>query len=106
MTKRALGMTKRALGMTKRALGMTRGLRLLDRLRLRREELRPALGDVQAVLETNSELAVDRDHRLVAEAHARLDLRRVPSHEVRPLVAIHADTVPCAVWKTRHLVVG
>src|SRR5262245_61157343 len=80
--------------------------RLVDRRARLTEELRAALSDVEAVLEADAELAVDGDHRLVAEAHARLQRRLVAAHEVRPLVAIETDTVAGPVGKTRHLVVG
>jgi hypothetical protein len=77
-----------------------------DRRAPRREHLRAGFGDVQAVLEPNAELAVDRDRRLVAEAHARLDLRGVALHEVGPLVPVETDAVPRPMGKSRHLVPG
>src|SRR5262245_29920717 len=64
--------------------------RLVDRGARLGEELRAALGDVQAILQANAELAVDGDHRLVAEAHAWCELGLVAAHEVRPFVAVHA----------------
>ena len=64
------------------------------------------VGHVDAVLEADAELAVDGDHRLVAEAHARRQRRLVAAHEVGPLVAVEADAVAGAVGQSRHLVVG
>src|SRR5262245_28326221 len=80
--------------------------RAIDRRTRLGEEFRAALGDVGAVLQADAELAVDRDHRFVAEAHARLQRRLVAAHEVGPLVAVEADAVAGPVGKARHLVVG
>ena len=80
--------------------------RLFDRRTLWREHLRPCVGDVQTVLETNPELAIDHDRRLVAEAHSRLNLGRIPTDEIRPFVAVETDTMPGAMRKTWNLVVG
>jgi membrane-bound lytic murein transglycosylase F len=77
-----------------------------DRRAPRREHLRSVLGDVEAVLQPNTELAVDRDRRLVAEAHARLNLRRVAFDEIRPLVPVEPDAVPGSMRQARHLVAG
>src|SRR5262245_22751912 len=82
------------------------GERFVDRRTGLREEPRPILADVQAVLETYAEFAVDGDHRLVAEAHPRLNRSLVPSDEVRPLVAIEADAVAGPMGKTGNPVVG
>src|SRR5215467_8284736 len=73
--------------------------RPFDRLALWRKKLRSALRDVQTILEPDAELAVAHDRRLVAEAHAGLDLRRVALDEVGPLVAIETDAVARAVGK-------
>src|SRR5436190_16066595 len=80
--------------------------RPIDRRAGLREPARTLGRHVEAVLEADAELAVDRDHRLVAEAHARLELRRVALHEVRPLVPVHADAVAGAVGKAGDLVAG
>src|SRR5437763_14729771 len=80
------------------------GKGLIDRRARLREELRTRLGDVQTVLEPNSEFAVDGDHRLVAEAHARGDWRLVAAHEVGPFVAVEADAVAGAVRQPGHFV--
>src|SRR6266487_574162 len=69
------------------------------------EKLRAVLGDVQTVFESNTELAVDGDHRLVAEAHAGLQRRLVAANEVRPFVAVETDAVAGTVGKTWHFVV-
>src|SRR5262245_25721707 len=80
--------------------------RPVDRGTRLREELRAIVGDVQTVLEADAELAVDRDHRLVAEAHAGRERGRVALHEVRPLMDVEADAVAGAVRQPRHLVAG
>src|SRR5437660_10791759 len=49
--------------------------RFIDRWALIGKELRAALGNVQTVFQTNSELAVDDNRRFVAKAHAGLDRR-------------------------------
>src|SRR5690349_5860887 len=59
---------------------------------------------MQAVLETDAKLSIAHDRRLVAEAHARRDLRHVALHEVRPLVPIETDTVPSPMRQAWHLV--
>ena len=59
-----------------------------------REELRAGVRHIQAIFEADAELAVDRDHRLVAEAHAGRERRFVAAHEVGPLVAVEANAVP------------
>src|SRR5437763_9355720 len=69
------------------------------------KKLRAALGDVETVLEPDPEFAIDGDHRLVAEAHARLERRLVAADEVGPLVAVEADAVAGAMRKARHFVV-
>src|SRR5436309_2763833 len=69
------------------------------------EKLRAVLRDVQAVFESDAELAVDRDHRFVAETHARLQRRLVAANEVRPFMAVEADAMARAVGKSGDLVV-
>src|SRR5207247_3129510 len=80
--------------------------RPVDRRTRLREPLRAGFGDVETVLESDPELTVDRDHRLVAEAHPGLQRRLVPPHEVRPLVTVEADAVTCAVRQAGHFVIG
>src|SRR5713101_7331867 len=80
------------------------GKGLIDRQARLGEEFRAALGDVKAILESNPELAVDRDHRLVAEAHPGRERGLIAADEVRPLVNVEADAVPGAVRQPRHLV--
>src|SRR5207244_8458870 len=58
---------------------------------------RPRLRDEDAVLVADAHLAGDVDPGLVGEAHPRPQLRRVAAHQVRPLVAVHADAVAHAV---------
>src|ERR1043166_6852721 len=70
-----------------------------------RKKLRAVLGHVETVLEPDPEFAVDGDHRLVAEAHARLERRPVAAGEVGPLVAVKADAVAGTMGKTGHFVV-
>src|SRR6266536_5079659 len=69
------------------------------------EKLRSALRNVEAVLQSNPELAVDGDHRFVAETHPRLQHRLVAANEVRPFVAVETDAVAGTVGKTWHFVV-
>src|SRR5436190_6696043 len=69
------------------------------------EKLRSALGDVQTVFKSNTELAVNGDHRLVTKAHAGLQRRLVAANEVRPFVAVETDAVAGTVGKTWHFVV-
>ena len=59
--------------------------------------VRAVLRDEDDVLVAHAHLAGDVDPRLVAEAHARPELGRVALHQVRPLVAVHADAVAHAV---------
>src|SRR5215472_12772548 len=80
--------------------------RLIDRHALSCKHLRPRFRNVQAVLQAYPELAVDRDHRLIAEAHPRLQFRLVALHEVRPLVPVEPESVAGAMRQTRHLVPG
>ena len=79
--------------------------RLIDRWALIGEELRTVLGNVQTVFQTNSELAVDDNCGLVAKAHAGLDRRFVPAHEVRPLMAVETYAMAGAVRQTGSLVI-
>src|SRR6185503_17920399 len=66
--------------------------------------MRAIFGDIQTILMPDAEFARNRDHRLVAETHSDGNRRLVALHEVRPLVAVHADPVSCAMRKARHLV--
>src|SRR6476659_3351843 len=79
--------------------------RLVNRGRLLRKEAHAVVSHVDAVLEPDAELAGDRDHRLVAEAHPGRERRRVALGEVRPLVPVEADAVAGAVGEARQLVV-
>src|SRR5215207_6638657 len=79
--------------------------RLVDRHTLRREEAGALLGDVETVFQADAELAIDGDHRLVAEAHSRRDRRGVAADEVGPLVAVEPDAMAGAVRQSRHPVV-
>src|SRR5581483_5991444 len=78
---------------------------LINRGALRGEHLRAAFGDVEAVFQTDTEFAVDGDHRLVAEAHSGLDAGLVAAHEVGPFVSVESDAVAGAVRQARHLVI-
>src|SRR5262245_34190642 len=69
------------------------------------EKLRSAVSDVQAVLQSNAELAVNRDHRFVAETHTRQQRRLLPASEVRSFRAIEADSGSCAMGKPRDFVI-
>src|SRR5712691_11905137 len=80
--------------------------RLIDRGTLIRKELWTRFSDVQAVLQTNSELAIDDNRGLIAEAHAWLDRGLVAAHEVGPFMSIESDAVTRAVRQSRSFVVG
>src|SRR4051794_36828947 len=78
--------------------------RPVDRRRRSREPARPGLGHVEAILETDSELAGNVDARLVGEAHARRQRRRLAVDEIDRLVAVEADAVAGAVRRARQFV--
>src|SRR5688572_3930767 len=78
---------------------------LVDRRTRLRKVCRATLGHIQAVFEADAELAVDGDHRLVAEAHAGRKRRLVAAHEVGPLVAVEPDAVTGAMRQAGHLVI-
>src|ERR1039457_2768426 len=86
--------------------GMGLSKRLIDRRALLRKHARAFLGDVHAIFQTDTELAVDGNSRFVAEAHPRLDLRCIPLHQVGPLVPVQPDSVPGAMRQSRCLVPG
>src|ERR1039457_1439005 len=86
--------------------GMGLSKRLIDRRALLRKHARTFLGDVHAIFQTDTELAVDGDGRFVAEAHPRLDLRCISLHQVGPLVRVQPDSVPGAMRQSRCLVPG
>src|SRR5678815_6084052 len=69
-----------------------------------REEFRPLLGHVQAVLEPDPEFAVDGNGGFVAEAHAGSQPGAVATDEVGPLMPVQPDAVAGAVRQARHLV--
>ena len=78
--------------------------RAVDARRRLGEEFRPRLGHVPAVLEPDAELARDVDPRLVGEAHAGRERRRLAVDEIDRLVHLHADAVAGAVRQARELV--
>src|SRR5215813_8796477 len=71
--------------------------RLLHRRTLWREQLRPVFGDAHIVLEPHAKLSPDVNPGLIAERHVGCEFQRVPAHQIRPLVSIHADAVPHTV---------
>src|SRR5215510_14600803 len=71
---------------------------LVDRRALFGEHLRTVIGDVQAIFQSNAELAINHDHGLVAETHSGLESGLVATHEVGPLVSVQSDAVAGAVW--------
>src|SRR5919112_4655010 len=74
----------------------------VDRPALPGEELRSLLRDVEAVLQPDAEFPVDRDGRLVAEAHSRREPGSVALDEIGPLVAVHPDPVSGPVRQSGH----
>src|SRR5688572_21259622 len=78
---------------------------LVDRRTRLRKVCRATLGHIETVFEADAELAVDGDHRLVAEAHAGRKRRLVAAHEVGPLVAVEPDAMSSAVGKPWHFVI-
>src|ERR1700679_2086433 len=73
--------------------GCYSGKGLIDGRRLLCEGARAVLGDIHTVFQTNAELAVNGDHRLIAKGHTRLQLQLVAAYQVGPLVNIQADSV-------------
>src|SRR5437660_687112 len=69
------------------------------------EEFRTLISDVEAVFETNAELAVDDDRRLVAEAHPGLNWSLVAAHKVGPFVTVETNAVARAMRQAGHFVV-
>src|SRR5579864_2036797 len=67
--------------------------RIFQRRTLRREQLRTVLGDVHIVFEANAEFSAKINARLVAGGHVRLELGRVAANQIRPLVAVHSQSV-------------
>src|SRR5256714_6057561 len=61
--------------------------------------------DVQAVLEANTEFAIDGNRGFVAEAHSGLDWSFVAAHKVGPLMAVEADAVTGAMRQAGNFVV-
>src|SRR5215469_12531579 len=84
---------------------MRRSDRLVQRSGQRGEELRAGCGHMPAILEPHTELARYVDSRLVREAHARRERRRVVAHQIGTLVDVHADTVPGPMRQTGQRVV-
>src|SRR5438093_8773548 len=80
--------------------------RLVNRRTLVRKKPGPAFGNVKAVFESNPELTINYDRWFVAKAHARLNRRLVPAHEVSPFMTIESDAVARAMRQSRDLVVG
>ena len=70
---------------------------IVDRWALWREEAWAVFGDVQTIFQAYAELAVDCDHRFVAETHAGGDLCFVAAYEIGPLVAVEPYSVAGAV---------
>src|SRR4029077_5546062 len=61
--------------------------------------------DVETILQTHAELAVDHDRRLIAKAHARLNRRFVAAHEVSPFMTFKADAVAGPMRQARRFVI-
>src|SRR5690242_6909468 len=72
---------------------------ILQRWALRREHLRTALCDVHIIFQAHAEFPMDVNAGLVAESHATGEGNRIASHQVRPLVAIHSDSMTYSVGK-------
>jgi len=69
----------------------------LDGLRLSRKQLRAVFRDDHDIFEPHTEFAGDVNSRLIAEGHSRFELRLIAAHQIRLLVAIHADAVTDAM---------
>src|SRR5205085_8459242 len=67
--------------------------RLFQTRALRGEQLGAIVGDVHVIFQAYAKFSAQVDSRLVAEAHARLEQSLVATHQVGPLVAVHADAV-------------
>src|ERR1700693_1354020 len=70
---------------------------LIDSRALFGEHAHAVFGNVHAIFEAHTELAIDRDGGFVAEAHAGSNPRLVASNQVSPLVAVQPDAVAGAV---------
>src|SRR5205823_3385064 len=80
--------------------------RLVDRRALLSEKLWTIFGNVQTIFQANSKLTIDCNRRFIAEAHAWLNRRLVPAHEVCPLVTVETDAVTGAMRQAGNIVVG
>src|ERR1700733_14222911 len=80
--------------------------RLIQRFREGCEEPGTRRGHGPAVLQANAKFTGNIDSRLVGEAHAGLQRRRITVHQVGGLVAVQPDAVPRAVRKSRQFVAG
>src|SRR5277367_857735 len=78
--------------------------RLIDGRTLLAKHPGAVLGDVHAIFQAHSEFAENGDGGFVAEAHPRLHRALVAAHQIRPFVAIQADSVPGAMRESRELV--
>src|SRR5262245_19453724 len=79
---------------------------LINRGALSGKHLRPFFSDVETVFQADAELAINRDHRLVAETHSRLKPDLVAAHEICPLVPVQSDAVASAMRQPRNFVIG
>src|SRR5579862_6217751 len=79
---------------------------VLEGLRERCKELRAVRRHVPAVLQTYAEFSGNVNARLVREAHAKLERRCVPMHQIGGLMAVEADAVAGAMRQPRELVAG
>ena len=61
------------------------------------EPLRPLIGHVKVVFQSNAKLAGNHNHGFVRETHALGERRVVASNKVGPLMNIEANPVSCSV---------
>src|SRR5262245_65924164 len=79
---------------------------LINRGTLFGKHLRPFFSDVETIFQADAELAINRDHRLVAETHSRLKPDLVAAHEVCPLVPVQSYAVVSAMRQRRSSLIG
>src|SRR5580692_7453160 len=84
--------------------GSSKGL--IDCRTLLGEHFGAALRNVQAILEADAELAVNRDGGFVAEAHAGLNFGFVSLHEIGPLMTVEPDAVAGAMRQAGRFITG
>src|SRR5262245_25149065 len=79
--------------------------RLIDRNALFAKQFGSFFSNVETIFQSNAELAINRDHRFVAETHTRLKPGLVAAHEVGPLVPVQTYAVARAMRQPRNFII-